>query len=389
LKPSDNQFDIIAAQPRAWSILSRSFLNDRVASTYLFSGPYGAGHWAMTLAFTSLLNCEQPIDDIDGEGNRTVRPCRVCRHCRAIAHGNFEGFFPVVPLQPYKKDPERYDQINAYLERRREDPLALPDEEKSVYIRIEAARDIKHRLSRRATEGQTRVVLFDRMERARPDAADSLLKMIEEPPPRTVIILTAERPDSLLPTIQSRAQMVRLSRVPEKLISGYLQERYELSERRAILAARLSEGLPGRAVLLADVDATEEGSTRSLGWLIFKLLFQPGGGEVMQVVYEQLAPRGLGDIEQVLELWQSLIRDCAYYAVVGDGSGLTNVDFEERLIALSRPFEFGSLAEEMTAEIKNTLADLRRNVHIHTALAALVIKLRSAIRRAEHGAAVA
>ncbi|MDX9856214.1 MAG: hypothetical protein RBT76_00315 [candidate division Zixibacteria bacterium] len=388
MKRSEIAFDIVTAQPRAWSILSRSFLAGRVASCYLFTGPYGSGHWALASAFASLLNCRQRVDGGDPDGNRTVRPCGQCPPCRTIAAINFEGLYPVVPIQTYKNDIEKFEFLNACLDRLREEPLAMIEEEKAATIRIEQSRDVKLTLSRRGSEEIVRVAIFDRAQKMRDDSADSLLKLIEEPPPRTVIILTAERAESLLPTIQSRAQEVRLARSPEAMIAQYLETAYGAPSKQAVLLARLAEGLPGRAIRLMGPEDEEEAPIRSVAWLVFKLLFQRPSGEAMQVAMEQLASRGRSDIEQSLLLWQSLIRDCADFAIRSQPDQLTNVDFADELMKLSRPFEASGLAESLLIAIKNTLADLYLNVHIHTALAALVLKMRAAIRQAESTAVV-
>ncbi|MCB2229746.1 hypothetical protein KQH82_03450 [bacterium] len=382
MKRSDDSFDIIAAQPRAWSILSRSYQADRVASTYLFTGPYGAGHWLLATTFAALLNCEKPVPDTDSSGAGILRPCGTCPPCHTMSSLNFEGFYPVVPLQTYKKESEAIDLINACLDQLREEPLTIIEEDKPASIRIDQARQIKQTLSRRGAEGMTRVVLFDRMEKMRDDSAEALLKLIEEPPPKTVIILTAERPDTLLPTIQSRAQQVRLSRVAENIIAEYLQSVYDAAPETAVRLARLSEGLPGRAIQWLEPGDGDEASTRSIGWFVFKLLFRPSSGEVMQAAMEQLASRGKGEVEQVFALWQSLIRDCQDYAVRADAAQLTNIDFASEITKISRPFASSEVAGSMLVAIKNTLADLRLNVHIQTALAALVLKMRAALRSA-------
>ncbi len=181
---------------------------------------------------------------------------------------------------------------------------------------------------------------------------------------------------------------MRLARSPEAMIAQYLETAYGAPSKQAVLVARLAEGLPGRAIRLMGLEDEEEAPIRSVAWLVFKLLFQRPSGEAMQVAMEQLASRGRSDIEQSLLLWQSLIRDCADYAIRSQPDQLTNVDFADELMKLSRPFEASGLAESLLNAIKNTLADLYLNVHIHTALAALVLKMRAAIRRAESPAVV-
>ncbi|MDH4035532.1 MAG: hypothetical protein OEV80_17190, partial [candidate division Zixibacteria bacterium] len=244
---------------------------------------------------------------------------------------------------------------------------------------IATAREIKRSLSRKAPEGITRLVLFDRMERMRLDSADALLKMIEEPPTDTVIVLTAERPEALLPTIQSRAQKVRLERIGSEAIEQYLIGQYQLTASRAQLLSRIADGSLGKAIELIHGEEDEDSSQRAVGFLLFKSLLTQDGPEVVAHLSELISPRDRGQADQLLKLWQSLIRDCSRFAVLGDDNELTNIDFAADLKKLSTYFVDSRLAAEMSDQIKISLADLGLNVHILGSLTALVLKLRALI----------
>ena len=86
-----------------------------------------------------------------------------------------------------------------------------------------------------------------------------------------------------------------------------------------------------------------------------------------------------GAILDLLSLWQSLVRDCAYFATTGDESGLVNTDFAVEIKRLSPLFHESSANAEIVGLFKNTLADLRRNVHIQPSLVAMAIKLRRSL----------
>ena len=370
-------FEIIALQPRSWGILSRSFTTDRVAGTYLFHGREGLGHWPLALTWAALLNCEGPVE-LESDPNLRA-PCGVCRNCRSVAAINHEGLMIAVPLPKHKNAEEAIDQMNALLDEKRKEPFHLPSAEGGVNIPISVAREIKRSLARKAAPGSMRVALFYRMERMRTDSADALLKLIEEPPPNTVIVLTADRPESLLPTIQSRAQKIRLDRISAVNIRRYLGEHYEVSEKRADQISRLADGSLGRAIDLVRHDPDDDGSRRSVCLLIFKSLFLGGNAETIGHLREMVNLGNLSEVEDMLRLWQSLIRDCNNYSVLGEDDAVVNIDCVADIRKLSTRFTSAGIAASMTEAIKNTLADLRLNVHIPGALAALVIKLRSQI----------
>jgi len=185
--------NIAQLQPKAWAILTRSFQRDRVASTYLFHGLQGVGHWSLFVSFAALLNCENRTG---GEVNESelLLPCGTCGNCRKIFSLNFEGLLFAVPLPPHKNANEAIDLTCEYLDKKKEEPFAVLAPKASANIPIGVARQIKANLTLKAPVGITRMVLFYRMENMRPDSADALLKLIEEPPPDTVIVLTSEKP---------------------------------------------------------------------------------------------------------------------------------------------------------------------------------------------------
>ncbi len=381
-----NHFDITQAQPKVWSILSRSFSNKRTASTYLFHGREGLGQWPLAISFAALLNCLKPVK---AEETGLIFPCGKCRPCRSIYALNFEGLHFALPISSHKNSDEMIDLTNELLEQKRQEPFKLFLSAQAVTIPIAMAREIKRTLTRKAPKGIRRVVLFYRMEKMKASSADALLKLIEEPPGDTVIILTADRPEALLPTIQSRAQKIRFDRVPEAVAAGYLMSNCGVKENRARLVVRICEGNVGQALEMVSSDEEDDGSSRAVGQLLFRSLFTEPKPEVVALITELIKDRDRGAAESLLGLWQSLIRDCAYYADTGDGDDLVNIDFAEELKRLARFFEKSRLAAAMTDNIKKALADLQVNVHIHISLVALVLKLRSHMPAAEQDRKIA
>ena len=367
-------FDIRQFQPKAWTLLARSFESDRVAGTYLFHGRDGLGHWSLAVSLAALLNCEQPQ-----KPDADLLPCGTCRNCRAVFGLNFQGLMVAVPLPPHKTSNDAVELTNEILDARRREPFAIITATATTNIPIATARDIKRSLSRKAPEGITRLVLFDRMERMRLDSADALLKMIEEPPSDTVIVLTAERPEALLPTIQSRSQKIRLERIHSEAIEQYLTKKYSVDESRAQLLSRIADGSLGKAIELLDVDDDQDSSQRAVGFLLFKSLLTQDGPAVVSHLSELINSRDRGQAEQLLKLWQSLIRDCSRFAVLGDDNEMTNIDFAADLRKLSTSFIDSRLAAEMSDQIKISLADLSLNVHILGSLTALVLRLKASI----------
>ncbi|MFH1687676.1 MAG: hypothetical protein ABIE70_09170 [bacterium] len=370
-------FDVIDLQPKAYRALANSWLNQRVASTYLFWGRPGLGGWSLYLALSALLNCESP--HVAGEGADDVsRPCGQCRNCRNIQSHNFEGLMFAVALPPLKKGDDAIDMTGEVIKIKSAEPFATLSGSGSRNISVQAAREIKRRLAAKPPKGLVRTVLFHQMEYMRPSSADALLKMIEEPPPNTVIVMTARRPEVLLPTIRSRAQEIRLDRIQPQRIEAYLGRHYGLEPDAARLYSRLSDGCLGAA--LAQVAEEDGMQWRADALQLFDLLVQGCGPELISRLHETIDLRNLSEAEQLLGFWQSLLRDCLHYQVTGSEEAFTNPDFAGDIKRLSSRLPDTRRIDAMLGHVKMTLADLRLNVHIPGALAALTIKMQAASR---------
>jgi DNA polymerase-3 subunit delta' len=370
--------EAIIYQKRAWTILSRAFRQGRTAGTYLLHGPDGTGRWLSAVSFAALLNCESPVALSDDGGQET--PCGKCVRCRNVFNLNFEGLHFAVPVPPHdNKLDGAIDLMNEFFEAKREEPFRIVRSSAATNIPVAVAREIRRQVSLKASEGIRRVVVFYQMEKMKAASADALLKMIEEPPADTTIVLITNNADSQLPTIQSRAQKIRVDRVPSMLIERYLADKYRLSENKVKLISRLSEGSLGRAIDAVDSAGEDEISQRGVSFLLFKSLFWDSGPDTLARMNDVLNFRDRGDAEELLRVWQLLIRDCANVAVTGDGEDVVNVDFIAEIEKLSRFFAAPGLASLMVEDIKNALADMRLNVHIQGALMALALRLKARI----------
>lgn len=361
-------------QPKPWSILTRAFAANRVASTYLFWGEEGLGHWQLALSFAALLNCRNT------DQSKSM-PCGECNHCRQIAVLGFPGLHTIVPISSHKNIGEGIDLTNEILDAKRKEPFSIWSSATQTTIPIDLAREVRGRLSLKSETGIKRVVLFYQMEKMLASSADALLKMIEEPPLDTVLILTAASPDRLLPTIQSRSQKIRLNRIPDELIQQYLVERYEQDESKALRLARLSEGNLGVALGMIDGnDDGDESSQRAVGFLLFKSMMLDSSPATTSHIVELLSGNDRSQAEEMLRLWQSLVRDCAHYAVTGETEQTVNSDFRGEIMTFAPRFQSAEVVSAITTEIKNTLADIRLNVHIPTAIVALALRVRDALK---------
>ncbi len=378
----------IPGQQTPKKILLGSLNRGKVASTYLFYGDDGVGKWGMALALAALLNCEKLARDDDG---KIVDSCGQCRNCRLIAGFNFTDMLFALPLPPHKNDKEYAELFLEFLQTKKAEPYQIVTGNRQLTIPIDAAREIKKKCAIRPAAGLKRVVLFYQMEKMLQASADSLLKLIEEPPPETVIVLTANSPGNLLPTIQSRSQRVRFAPVSQPEAVAYLTQRYGLPEEKAVVAARLGRGSIGKALNYipnpADSEQPETEDTadtaisfRQKSFLMFKGLFSKDTPAALDTIDNLLKSNDRGDAERVLEQWQSFLGDmiCAKY---DNPTGIINSDFAHDIDGFSAKIYDSDLIARLTEEIKLTVLGLRRNTHPRLALAALAIRMRRVINQ--------
>lgn len=308
----------LIGQQGAVGLLEGALGRNQVPQGLLLAGPEGSGkHTAARHAANRLLCLQGPAEE----------PCGSCGPCRRFAAGTAPDFSEVT-VSP------------------------------SEAIRIDQVRELNRQSSLTPQESGRRVILMDPAEAMNAYAANALLKLLEEPPGAVHFLLVSHRPDRLLPTIRSRCQTVAFHPVPADTVTGWLREDHGHPAEQAALAARLSGGAPGRALVLAERDLVAE----------------------REAVVEGLAAARTGGGESVLELaatWADAepdtwvphllawLRDLARVKVVNGqngGSFLANADREEALRRQAADRGFQSLdrllraADDLTEAVHGRLS---------------------------------
>jgi DNA polymerase III subunit delta' len=203
----------------------RTLASGRLASTYLFVGPAGIGKRRFAMQLAQALLCTQSAD-------ASLEPCGRCESCRLFAAGNHPDL-DVVAL-PKDKSRLSIDLFVGDREHRHQEGLC-------------------HRIALKPFLAGRRIAIIDDADHFNQESANCLLKTLEEPPPRSVLILIGTSPSRQLPTIRSRAQIVRFQPLDTETVARILTESGLVPDRQqATKAAELSEGSVERAVELAD-----------------------------------------------------------------------------------------------------------------------------------------
>jgi DNA polymerase-3 subunit delta' len=364
-------FRSVCNQDIAKRIVLNAYNRSRLATTYLFYGDEGTGKWCMAIALAALINCERPVQE---QAGGVIDACGECRNCRQVANLIFPELHLVFPLPPHRSESEAIDLGLEFIENKRQEPYKMVTSSRQATIPINMVRQIRKKTSIKPSENAKRVVLFYQMERMLPASADSLLKLIEEPPPETIIILTANDPDNLPATVVSRSQKVQFRSIHSDEIISFLKRKYDLAHDRAETAARLSGGSIGRAIYSIEND--HEQSLRQVAFLMFRGLFVKDNPSAVATVNEFLDPNDRGEVERILYLWQSFLSDIIHIKYGRELSELANADLapemERIAIRIIGDRGFSSILDELG----RLLISLRRNIHIRPAMTALALSIR-------------
>lgn len=195
------------------------------------------------MELAKVVNCEQGEDD-------ACDRCLSCRKVSGLKHPDVKVLLPVPP----GVGPER---VGALLQERVADPYGLSGARVDGSISIEAVRELQREGSLRPFEGKRKVAIILEADRMTVQAANALLKTLEEPPGGMLLILTSARPHALLPTIVSRCQPIRFGPLWPEEVEWALTEHLSLEANRARLVAHLSGGSLKRAGELLKEEVTE------------------------------------------------------------------------------------------------------------------------------------
>lgn len=248
------QFKDIIGQDEAKQRLLQGVKNGRIPHAQLFAGPEGSGNLALALAFMQYLSCTDTTD------TDSCGVCATCRKMSAMVHPDVHYTFPF-PSSAGDSCSELYEPFRKYV---KENPYLnyeswmkhLEAENKQGNIPVEECLAIIKNLSLKPFEGGYKMLLIWFPEFLG-NSGNMLLKTIEEPPQKTIILLVTHQPDQVLGTILSRTQLVRVPPIEEAPLTRALVERHQLGEDEAQRIAFMSQGDYLRALELMSNEENE------------------------------------------------------------------------------------------------------------------------------------
>jgi DNA polymerase-3 subunit delta' len=332
-------FSSLIGNERIKRLLQRAVAEDRIGQSLLMAGPRGVGKYQFAIALAQALNCEQVKQGV---------PCGSCLACLRVERGEHAD---VRTILRESKDP------------------SFKKEPKSQFVKIDQIRVMCEQAQFRPYEGRRRVFIIDDAEWLRHEAANSLLKTLEEPPSTSLVILVTSKPYVLLETVRSRCQMLNFAPLSASEIEEHLLMK-KMPADEARLRARLSRGSVGHAL---EIDLNGYRETRDKMLDLVETM-----GVTREIAKLLSASEYLGrkiekdEFEVHIDVLLVLLDDLFHLKLNALEASLTNADIAERLKRVSEKITFDQI-NGWVERIEEIFRAMPRNVNRQLAMDAMLI----------------
>jgi DNA polymerase III subunit delta' len=369
----------IIGQERVIEKLKSAFKSGKVSHACLFHGTGGTGKDAAAIEFAKLLNCRN-IQNSD-------EACDKCENCKKISSLRSEYLQLICALPAPKTDESDsspveklagadFDLYMEQLELKSENPyhhISLPN---ANNIRINSIRDLVSKIYLSSPQGTTKVFLVSEADKMRQEAANALLKVLEEPPKNSVIILTTSRLNSLPQTIIGRCQNVHFEPLTEQQIQSKLSETTDYSPKQIEISSKLSFGSYTRAVELLEM-GIEDIRNSAIQYLV--ALLKDDYAEMVLISRTITAKNDKNKTRYFLFFLNIWFRDLLHTRF-GQQAKIANIDMTDRLGKLNENYPDVDIYNIiMTLEEAEKL--IGQNVQLTLILINLSFKLKHLIKK--------
>lgn len=309
-------------------LLQEHIARGDVRHAYLFTGPTGVGRRTLALQFAQALNCLNPP-----QPGHFCGACRICRQTAAMQHSDLS---------------------------------VVQAEKEGGVLKVESIRDVQRALALLPYESRYRVALMLRFQEANPSAQNALLKTLEEAPRRVILLLTADSAESLLPTIVSRCEVLRLRPMPLERLEQELAARGSVPEQARLLA-HLSGGRLGEALRLRDEPDRLEQRALAIEELIHLL----GSNRIERFRYAEKNYQDRENLREIFGIWLSFWRDLLLRAA-SPQLPLVNQDLQAKIDAMAEQIGLQA-ARARVADLEQAVARLDGNLNARLLLEVVLL----------------
>lgn len=376
-------FRAIIGQREVKERLTGSVKNSRVSHAQLFLGTEGSGALPLALAYAQLLLCKNKTA-LDACGT-----CSSCTKCEKLIHPDIHFVYPIA----LSKETRISTHLAAeWREAFLENPyLNLHDwfghlsaENKQPVIGVDESAEILRKLSLTTYEGEFKIMVIWLPEKMHVAAANKLLKILEEPPDKTIFLLVSENEEALLRTIVSRTQLIKVPRITDEEIKTALIEKHGLSQADAARIAYLADGNFNSALKLISEKEEEKFYLHQFReWM--RMCFKIDITGIVSWV-EEIANTKVGREKQkeFLAYGLNILRECLI-GMYGDIKlmrvGGEELDFVQKL---STKLD-GNICRQLSDEINEAILHIERNGSGKIIFTDLSLKCMKIVRMAKTG----
>jgi len=313
-------FADIPGQEETKKTLINSVKKSHIAHAQLFAGGEGSANLAMALAYGMYINCENPKE------NDSCGECASCLKFRKLIHPDLHFVFPVNTTKSVTKDP-----ISAlFMKEWRSFILANPytnihswgdtigTENKQLIINTEDSKNIIKTLALKAFEGEYKVMIVWLPELMKTEGANAILKILEEPPAKTIFLMVSNNIDKLLTTIQSRTQKVMITPFSVEEVKKYITDKYSVDEKQASRIAFLADGNMDAAIQMTG-EMAEDNHDMFRDWMRLCFILFRKSSNLLELNQwsEAFAAQGREAQKTLLQYGINILRETLVYKHTG------------------------------------------------------------------------
>ena len=373
-------FSDILGQEHIKNHLTQSVDNGRIPHAQLFVGPEGSGTLPMAIAYAQYILCQNS----NGENSGGVEACNL--KFNNISHPDLHFAFPVTTSDKVKSKPVSNFYLEEWRQLINQQPYGnlfdwyklLGVENKQGLISVEEAYEIVKALALKPYEGGYKIMLIWMADKMNIAAANKLLKLIEEPPNKTVFILITEDEDQIINTIKSRCQLLHFPPLAEADIKNALIKKFSVEASVATKIAHQANGNYNKACDLVYHDSED---TQFEDWFIFwiRSAFKAKGNKsaIHDLISwsEEIAKNGRETQKQFLHFCLDFFRQAMLLNYKADELVYLETKTEKFKLENFAPFVHGNNILEISDELQDAIYHIERNGNSKIILTDLSIKL--------------
>lgn len=373
-------FKDVLGQDHIKNHLTHSAENGRIPHAQLFVGPEGCGTLPMAIAYAQYILCKNK----NGENIDGIDACNL--KFNSISHPDLHFAFPVTTSEKVKSKPVSNYYLEEWRQLIKQQPYGnlfdwyklLGVENQQGQIGVEEAQEIVKALSLKSYEGGYKVMLIWMADKLNIAAANKLLKLIEEPPNKTVFILITEDEDQIINTIKSRCQVLSFPPLSEDVIKNALIKNYSLE---ASVAAKIAHQANGNYNKACDLVYHDSEDSQFEEWFIFwiRSAFKAKGNKsaIHDLISwsEEIAKNGRETQKQFLSFCLDFFRQAMLLNYKADELVFLEPKSEKFKLENFAPFIHGNNILEISDELQDAIYHIERNGNSKIILTDLSIKL--------------